>query len=202
MTDSRDVGGVVDDGACCVAWARLQWNVVHVDDVSKTLEAYAWRKVLAGAEREPRTQPSWAFVQDPAVDAAFAGSFIGHLQRQDPRAWAAFLAPDHEGHPRRFIEAVSEGVVFNGAAESIRTDDEGRAVFADETAVRASWRRPKWDIVQKQASQAWAPPGTATKPTGSTPKRAQVSAHRSATGTSKRSSGSKGACSQLPRVSS
>jgi hypothetical protein len=26
---------------------------------------------------------------------------------------------------------------------------EGRAVFADEAAFRASWRRPKWDIVQK-----------------------------------------------------
>lgn len=349
------------------AWARLKWNVVHVDDVSKTLGAHAWRKVLAGAERELRSQPSWAFVQDriderfgvvkatltsravklfggnsldigvdvahaawfpvqaetaewmgdtkvkrkssmliseaqvheaigrsepgdviverrnwylsniglpgfwphaalwvgspdelsawakdPAVDAAFPGSFIGHLQRQYPQAWAAFLAPDHEGHPRRIIEAVSEGVVFNSAEESIRADyvaamrpvrskvekakaieraffyfgrpydfdfdfytdeslvcselvfksfepraeqeglrlglekvvgrmtlgpnsivrtfdeqrgtpqeqlafawfldgreREGRAVFADEGAFRASWRRPKWDIVQK-----------------------------------------------------
>jgi hypothetical protein len=350
------------------AWARLKWNVVHVDDVAKTLGAHTWRKVLAGAEQELRSRsPSWAFVQerideryaavkatlttrpvklfggnsvdigvdlahaawfpvqaetaewmgdtkvkrlssmlisdaqvkeaitrsepgdviverrnwylsniglpgfwphaalwvgspdelaawakDPAVDAAFGGSFIAFLQRQHPQAWAAFMKPDHEGNPRRIIEAVSEGVVFNAAEESIRADyvaamrpvrgkvdkaraierafayygrpydfdfdfytdeslvcselvfksweprkdvqglqlglekvvgrmtlgpnsivrtfdqqrgtpaeqlafawfldgreREGRAVFADEAAFRASWRRPKWDIVQK-----------------------------------------------------
>lgn len=349
------------------AWARLKWNVVHVDDVAKTLGAHTWRKVLVGAEQELRAQPSWAFVQDrideryaavkatlstrpmklfggnsvdigvdlahaawfpvqaetaewmgdtklkrlssmlisdaqvkeaitrsepgdviverrnwylsniglpgfwphaalwvgspdelstwamdPAVDAAFGGSFIAHLQRAHPRAWASFSTPDHEGNPRRIIEAVSEGVVFNAAEESIRADyvaamrpargkvdkaraierafvyfgrpydfdfdfytdeslvcselvfkswesrkdvqglqlglekvvgrmtlgpnsivrtfdqqrgtpaeqlafawfldgreREGRAVFADEAAFRASWRRPKWDILQK-----------------------------------------------------
>jgi hypothetical protein len=193
-----------------------------------------------------------AWSRDPDVDAAFGGSFVAHLQRLYPKAWAAFTTVDHEGNPRRIVEAISEGVVFNAAEESIRADyvaamrpvrsrlekakaieraffyfgrpydfdfdfytdeslvcselvfksweprvgqqglqlglekvvgrmtlgpnsvvrlfdqqrgtpqeqlafawfldgreREGRAVFADEAAFRASWRRPKWDIVQK-----------------------------------------------------
>lgn len=63
-----------------------------------------------------------AWARDPAIEAAYGGSFVDHLARQFPTAWKAFLTPEHDGHPRRLIEAVSEGVVFHAAQESIRAD--------------------------------------------------------------------------------
>jgi hypothetical protein len=63
-----------------------------------------------------------AWARDPAIETAFHGSFVEHLARRFPTAWAAYLAPEHDGSPRRLIEAVSEGVVFHAAEESIRAD--------------------------------------------------------------------------------
>jgi hypothetical protein len=198
----------------------------------------------------PAELAAWA--DDDDVKAAFGGSLPAHLESRFPAAWQAFTTPDHEGHSRRVLEAISEGVVFNSAEESIHadyvaalrprrskveraralvhafayfgrpydfdfdfftdtslvcselvvkayepradftglsfslervvgrmtlgpnsivrtfdaqhgTDDaqldfvyfldgqekSRRAVFADEAALRASWRRPKWDVAQK-----------------------------------------------------
>jgi hypothetical protein len=63
-----------------------------------------------------------AWSADPAVEAAYGGSFPKYLEKTYPKAWKEYLTPDHEGHPRRILEAVSEGVVFNAAEESIRAD--------------------------------------------------------------------------------
>ncbi len=62
----------------------------------------------------------WA--ADPTVEAAFGGPFTAYLEKTHPEAWQKYISPDHEGHPRRIIEAVSEGVVFSAAEESIRAD--------------------------------------------------------------------------------
>ncbi len=68
----------------------------------------------------PAELARWA--ADPAIDAAFDGSFIGFLQKRHPEAWRKYIQDDHDGNPRRVLEAISEGVVFNAAEESIRAD--------------------------------------------------------------------------------
>jgi hypothetical protein len=68
----------------------------------------------------PEELARWA--ADPTIEAAFGGAFVKYLEKTYPQAWAEYTKPDHEGHPRRILEAVSEGVVFSAAEESIRAD--------------------------------------------------------------------------------
>jgi hypothetical protein len=65
---------------------------------------------------------SAALDHDPAVRAAYGGRFTDALRRRFPEAWESYVSPDAEGHPRRVIEAVSEGVVFSSADHTLRAD--------------------------------------------------------------------------------
>jgi hypothetical protein len=62
----------------------------------------------------------WA--ADPDVEKAFGGSLSGYLEKNHTEAWKKYVTPDHEGNARRILEAVSEGVVFSAAEESIYAD--------------------------------------------------------------------------------
>lgn len=62
----------------------------------------------------------WA--ADPAVEQAFGGPLIKYLEKTHGEAWKNYISNDHEGNPRRILEAISEGVVFSPAEESIRAD--------------------------------------------------------------------------------
>lgn len=68
----------------------------------------------------PDELAGWA--ADPAVDQAFQGSFSKYLENTYPEAWKKYTTPDHEGNACRILEAVSEGVVFSAAEESIHAD--------------------------------------------------------------------------------
>jgi hypothetical protein len=68
----------------------------------------------------PEELSAWS--DDPEVTAAFQRPFTLHLSDRYPAAWAAYVKAAHDGHPHRIIEAVSEGVVFSAAQESIRAD--------------------------------------------------------------------------------
>jgi hypothetical protein len=68
----------------------------------------------------PDELTTWS--QDPELDKAFGKPFPQYLQEHHATAWKAYLTPDHEGNPRRILEAISEGVSFNAAEESIRAD--------------------------------------------------------------------------------
>lgn len=59
---------------------------------------------------------------DPAVRAAYGGPFTEALARRWPEAWTEYSSLDEEGHHRRIIEAMSEGVVFTSAEHSVRAD--------------------------------------------------------------------------------
>ena len=62
------------------------------------------------------------FDGDPLVTAAFGEPFSAKLRRSFPAAWAQYISADDHGHPRRIIEAVSEGVVFASAEHSLGAD--------------------------------------------------------------------------------
>lgn len=62
------------------------------------------------------------FDEDSDVRAAYGGSFTAALERGYPAAWASYVSNDAAGHPRRIIEAVSEGVVFASAEHSLGAD--------------------------------------------------------------------------------
>lgn len=68
----------------------------------------------------PEELKAWS--KDKEIEQAFGKPLVQHLQEKHPKAWAAFNTPDHDGNPRRILEAISEGVVFNAAEESIRAD--------------------------------------------------------------------------------
>lgn len=59
---------------------------------------------------------------DPEIEKAFGKPLSQYLAERHPEAWKAYTTPDHEGNPRRILEAISEGVSFNAAEESIRAD--------------------------------------------------------------------------------
>lgn len=59
---------------------------------------------------------------DPAVRAAYGGSFVEHLRREHGEAFASWSRPDDEGNARRVIEAVSEGVVLASAEHTLHAD--------------------------------------------------------------------------------
>jgi hypothetical protein len=63
-----------------------------------------------------------AWSKDPEIEKIFKPSLSKYLEIQHPEAWKAYIKPDHEGNPRRILEAISEGVSFNAAEESIRAD--------------------------------------------------------------------------------
>ncbi len=63
-----------------------------------------------------------AWSTDPEIDKAFGKPLTHYLAEKHPEAWNAYNVPDHEGNPRRILEAISEGVSFNAAEESIRAD--------------------------------------------------------------------------------
>ncbi len=62
-----------------------------------------------------------AFDGDPAIQEQY-GTFSEHLAEQHPEAWAAFAEHDHQGHPNRILEAVSEGVVAASLEHSCGAD--------------------------------------------------------------------------------
>jgi hypothetical protein len=68
----------------------------------------------------PEELAAWS--QAPEVVAFFKKPFTAYLSETYPDAWKAYTTPDAEGQPRRILEAVSEGVVFNPAEESIHAD--------------------------------------------------------------------------------
>lgn len=59
---------------------------------------------------------------DPSVRAAYGGRFTDALRARFPEAWASYTRADDDGHARRVIEAVSEGVVFSAAEHTLRAD--------------------------------------------------------------------------------
>jgi hypothetical protein len=59
---------------------------------------------------------------EPEVRAMYGGPFTAALAKRYPEAWAEFTSLDEEGHRRRIIEAMSEGVVFTSAEHSVRAD--------------------------------------------------------------------------------
>jgi hypothetical protein len=63
-----------------------------------------------------------AWSDDKEITQFFGKPFIQYLAAKHPKAWAAYNTADHEGNPRRILEAISEGVSFNAAEESIRAD--------------------------------------------------------------------------------
>ncbi|MDP2342426.1 MAG: YiiX/YebB-like N1pC/P60 family cysteine hydrolase [Deltaproteobacteria bacterium] len=63
-----------------------------------------------------------AWSNDPELTKAFGKPFVQYLMEHHAAAWKSYIAPDHEGNPRRILEAISEGVSFNAAEESIRAD--------------------------------------------------------------------------------
>ncbi|MBL8679475.1 MAG: hypothetical protein JNK05_09935 [Myxococcales bacterium] len=92
-----------------------------------------------------------AFLDDDAsVRAAYGGSFTEYLRRHCDRAWASYAERDDEGHERRVIEAVSEGVVFATAEHTLHAD------YA--AALRP--KRTKLDVARaiEQAFSYWGRP--------------------------------------------
>lgn len=63
-----------------------------------------------------------AWSADPEIEKIYGKPFSKYLEEHHPEAWKAYTQPDHEGNPRRILEAISEGVSFNAAEESIRAD--------------------------------------------------------------------------------
>ncbi len=63
-----------------------------------------------------------ALDDDPEVRASYRGSFRAWIERTYPERYAEWCLPDEGGHPRRIIEAVSEGVVIASAEHSLRAD--------------------------------------------------------------------------------
>jgi len=69
----------------------------------------------------PKELRAWA--DDDELKAAFNGlNFADALRTKYPKAWVAYATAGDEGHQHRIIEAVSEGVVFSPAEESIHAD--------------------------------------------------------------------------------
>lgn len=68
----------------------------------------------------PEELAAWS--KDPELDKAYGKPFNQYLQEKHTEAWKNYTTPDHEGNPRRILEAISEGVSFNAAEESIRAD--------------------------------------------------------------------------------
>ncbi len=68
----------------------------------------------------PEELQAWA--ADPEIEAAFERPLSLYLSNRYPKAWAAYVKAAHDGHPHRIVEAVSEGVVFSTAQESVRAD--------------------------------------------------------------------------------
>jgi hypothetical protein len=56
------------------------------------------------------------------VRAEFGAEFTNGLSRENPEAFAAWSKRDEAGHPKRLLEAVSEGVVFSSAEHSLGAD--------------------------------------------------------------------------------
>ena len=65
------------------------------------------------------------FDSDVEVTRTYGGLFTAALSRRFPSAWKAYLASAPDGFQHRILEAVSEGVVFSPAEESIRADYVG-----------------------------------------------------------------------------
>jgi hypothetical protein len=65
------------------------------------------------------------FDTEPEVTKAYGGTFTGALARRFPTAWKTYLGNAADGFPHRLIEAISEGVSFSAAEESIRADYVG-----------------------------------------------------------------------------
>ncbi len=87
---------------------------------------------------------------DPEVRAAYGGDFSAALREAHPRAFADWEQPDDAGHPKRVIEAVSEGVVVASAEHTLHAD------YA--AALRP--RRSKLDVARaiEQAFAYWGRP--------------------------------------------
>lgn len=68
----------------------------------------------------PAELATWS--EAPEVVAYFKKPLPVYLAETYPESWKAYSTPDHAGNPRRILEAVSEGVVFNAAEESIHAD--------------------------------------------------------------------------------
>jgi hypothetical protein len=62
------------------------------------------------------------FDGDTDVTKKYGMKFSDFLKEKYPEAVKNHAAVDHERNPHRILEAVSEGVVFNAAEESIRAD--------------------------------------------------------------------------------
>jgi hypothetical protein len=56
------------------------------------------------------------------MQADLGEDFVTQLARRWPRAYAAWSAQEEEGHSRRILEAVSEGVLFSSAEHSLGAD--------------------------------------------------------------------------------
>lgn len=65
---------------------------------------------------------SAAFDDDPELTELYGVRFSAHLRLKHPGAWAEYTLADRHGHPRRILEAVSEGVLFSSAQHSISAD--------------------------------------------------------------------------------
>jgi len=92
-----------------------------------------------------------AFLDDDAqVRAEYGGAFSERLQSEHPAAWASYAQQDEAGHPRRVIEAVSEGVIFASAEHTL---------WADYAAALRP-RRSKLDVARaiEQAFSYWGRP--------------------------------------------
>jgi uncharacterized protein YycO len=77
----------------------------------------------------PQELESWA--DDPEVkrwvasQPQAAGSLTEHLERAWPAAWANYKEQAEDGHPRRLIEAISEGVVIRSLEQGAGADYVG-----------------------------------------------------------------------------
>lgn len=68
----------------------------------------------------PQELATWS--EAPEVTAYFKKPLPVYLAETYPESWKAYNTPDDAGNPRRILEAVSEGVIFNAAEESIHAD--------------------------------------------------------------------------------
>jgi len=62
-----------------------------------------------------------AFDSDPEIQEHY-GALTEHLAENFPEAWASLDSADHQGHPHRILEAVSEGVVAASVEHSCGAD--------------------------------------------------------------------------------
>lgn len=56
------------------------------------------------------------------VERDLGSAFVSELKLVAPKAFAAWTTADGSGHPRRILEAVSEGVVFSSTEHSLGAD--------------------------------------------------------------------------------